>query len=318
MTPVPLELPLSAAEAVALGALIFEHTGSRRLTDDLRGRLAERAAGLRLESFVPYLGSLERDPVHERAFYLAADARQGAPLLLRIAAASAPASGLYPKSLLIARGRNLVVNASPFGPEDERNVRVFAEQVNRAFLPRPQGSQTAVLAAGGRPEAVLPGTFDAFRAVLKRTGRNMAALNAPYAAAQWAAIRAGWREGFTVETGAGPEAEYTKFRAELPRACEYYDAVRQVRRAFDFELVVDAAEAPRALEMFKTSGRLVRMVASEGLDPDVPRAYGAALTLTYKPGMTLPGGRVNLRVEFGPEDTRAAAEERIRAAAALY
>ncbi len=319
MTPVPLDLPLSASEAVDLGALIFEHAGNRRLTDDLRGRLAERTAGLRLESFISHLGSLERDPVHEQAFYLAVDAREGAPLLLRFAHASAPASGLYPKSLLIARSRNLVVNASPFGPEDERNVRLFAEQVNRAFLPRPQGSRAAVLAAGGRPREVLPGAFDAFRAVLKRTGRNVAAVNAPYAAALWAAIRAGWREGFNAETESEPLAVYSKFRAGLERAAELYDAVRQVRRAFDFELVVDASEAPRALEAFKASGRLVRMVACEGLDPEVLRPHGAALTLNYSLAMShIPPGRVNLRVPFGPEDTRVAAEERIRSAAALY
>src|ERR1051325_388686 len=113
MTPVPFDLPLRPSEAGALAALIFEHAERKPLKEDLRNRIAGRAAAVKFESLAPYLGSLERDPVHPSSYYVAVDA--ATPLLLHIAAASAPTGSLYPKALLIgrmrpSRGREIVIN----------------------------------------------------------------------------------------------------------------------------------------------------------------------------------------------------------------
>ena len=111
MTPVPLELPLRPAEAADLANLIFDHAEGKPLSDDVRNRLAARAAVLKFQTFSPFLGSLERDPVHHSVYYLAVDSATGegdgpaVPLLLHIARANAPTSSLYPKPLLIGRMR---------------------------------------------------------------------------------------------------------------------------------------------------------------------------------------------------------------------
>src|SRR5205807_8785224 len=64
MTPVPCDLPLRPSEASALAELIYEHAEGKRLTEDVRNRLAGRANQMKFESLTPYLGSLEKDPVH--------------------------------------------------------------------------------------------------------------------------------------------------------------------------------------------------------------------------------------------------------------
>jgi hypothetical protein len=237
VTPVPFDLPLRPSEAAELANLIFEHAERKTLTDHLRSRLAARAAVLKLETITPYFGSLERDPVHRSTYYLAIDGQQGQPLLMHIAPAGAPASAIFPKALLIGRmrrprGQEIIINCSPFGPRDRDNVLRYATVINQAFLPRPQGAQPAIAVGNRHPEISLPAAFDTFRSVLKRTGRNIASTvqlsatremttdeavaardgedpTAPghtrvsirhlYHAGLWAAIRAGWREGYTAE-----------------------------------------------------------------------------------------------------------------------
>lgn len=240
MTALPLELPLKATEASALAEAVFEHVENRKLTEELRGRLAARLAPLRLATIEPFAGSLQRDPIHSSACYMAVDALSGPaprPLLLRFASSTTPASGLFPESQLIVRARSrrgveIVVNAIPFASSDYENIRTFAEQVDRQFLPRPQGALPAVATGNRHPEISLPAAFEAFRTILKTTGVNLASTcqlsatremttdealaardgespTAPghtrvsirhlYHAGLWAAIRAGWREGYTAE-----------------------------------------------------------------------------------------------------------------------
>lgn len=261
MTPVPLNLPLRTGEAAALAGLVFEHAEGKLLSDELRARLAGRAETLHLESVRPAFGSLERDPVHKSVYHLALDtfesgAAGGRPLLLHIASALSPSSGLFPNSLLIGRmrldsGREVVVNASPFASTDQANIRTFAEEVNRTFLPRPQGAQPAIAVGNRHPEISLPAAFEAFRVILKNTGANMAStvqLSATremttdralaerdgddptaaghtrvsirhlYHAGLWAAIRAGWREGYNAEADHFIVAGNT--REEIDRSVE--------------------------------------------------------------------------------------------------
>jgi hypothetical protein len=205
LTPVPVELPLRPNEAAALADLVFQHLEGRPLNGETRARLAARIAALELESIRCYPASLVRDPVHRNVYYLPADGLSGpapVPLLLHITLASAPSSALFPKALLVGRmrpagGREVVVNAVPFGPADAAHLRAFAVQLDRAFLPRPQGAQPSLVAGGPEPAASLPLAFEGFRQVLKTVGVNCAAVAGPYEVCLWAAIRAGWREGYS-------------------------------------------------------------------------------------------------------------------------
>ncbi|MCS7314963.1 MAG: tagaturonate epimerase family protein [Bryobacteraceae bacterium] len=236
----PISLPVDAREAIALAELVLDHAEGRELNDELRARLAARLATLNLRSMEIFPASLVRDPIHRSAYYLAADGMAGPvpqSLLLRIAPASAPASGLFPQAQLIVRQRaatgiELLVDAIPFSTRDYEALRTFAEQVDDAFLPRPQGARAAIAAGNRHPEISLPAIFEAYRVILKTLGLNMAStpqLSATremtteqalaerdgedptaaghtrvsirhlYHAGLWAAIRAGWREGYSAE-----------------------------------------------------------------------------------------------------------------------
>lgn len=240
MTPVPIEQPLRPSEASALAELIFQVAEGKVLNEDLRNRLHSRIGNLNLESIVPYTGSLAKDPTHVSAYYIAVDGvhhGKTTPLLLYMAPAAAPISSLFPKPLLIGRmrpggGREIVVNAIPFDSSSHDHIRTFAEKVDRAFLPRPQGAHPAISAGNRHPEISLPATFEAFRTIYKTLGINLASTSqlsatremttdaalieregedplAPghtrgaiqhlYHAGLWAAIRAGWREGYNAE-----------------------------------------------------------------------------------------------------------------------
>jgi hypothetical protein len=188
----------------ALSALLFETLGDQELTDALRARVAQRAAGFGLRA-----QSIELDP-GSQTFYVVAD--DPAPQLLHITREK--------------------VEARPFASTDRGAIRWFAERVNRAFLPRPQGSQPAIAVGNRHPEVSLPAAFEAFRLIQQKTGVNMAStvqLSATremttddviaardgenptvaghtrvsirhlYHAGLWAAIRSGWRTGYNAE-----------------------------------------------------------------------------------------------------------------------
>jgi tagaturonate epimerase len=197
--------PQHAAE---LAALVIARAGERPLDDTLR---AELRALTPPEGLQPCFGSLERDPRDPSAFYLAVDAPE--PLLLRF-------------------GRQGIRESVPFGSTNREAVARFARDVNPAFLPRPQRDLPAIATGNRHPEISLPAAFGAFRAILDKSGRNLAStvqLSATremttddavaardgesptaaghtrvsirhlYHAGLWAAIRAGWREGYTAE-----------------------------------------------------------------------------------------------------------------------
>ncbi len=272
----PLTLPFKASEAAALAELVLEHADGRQLSDEVRNRLGGRIQALQLGTFAAHAASLEQDPIHPSTYYIAVDAASG-QWLLRLAQASSPSSGLFPKSILIGRmrpggGREIVVNAIPFSSHDHDSIRTFAEKVQPAFLPRPQGAQPAIAAGNRHPEISLPAMFQAFRSIFKSRGMNLAStvqlsatremtlasaiaardgenptaaghtrvsIDHLYHAGLWAAIRAGWREGYNAEadhfilTGDSPEqmessvamakeaieaaAGYTKFTTDTSR-----------------------------------------------------------------------------------------------------
>ena len=120
----------------------------------------------------------------------------------------------------------------PFASTDRENIAVFANKIDPAFLPRPQRALPAIASGNRHPEVSLPAVFDAFQEILRDTGRNLASTvqlsatremttdaeiaardgsnpTAPghtrvsikhlYHAGLWAAIRAGYRSGYTAE-----------------------------------------------------------------------------------------------------------------------
>jgi len=186
-----MDLPVRPDEAAELASVIFDAAERKPLTDEVRTRIAARAAGLRLETIKAYFGALNRDPVHHSTYYLAVDGRNGGHHLLHIAPATAPTSSIFHRPILIGRMRQFVINAIPFAAADRDAIDKFAGQIDKAFLPRPHGSQPAIVAPASAE------AFDAFRAILKETGRNAASVRGDYHQALWTAIRTGWRHGYS-------------------------------------------------------------------------------------------------------------------------
>ncbi|MCZ2150778.1 MAG: tagaturonate epimerase family protein [Bryobacterales bacterium] len=247
---IPFELPVSASEASALADLVFQMGDGRTLSGELRQRMGNRLAALGFETLVPYPGSLQRDPTHQSVYYIAADGRATSSprqLLLRIALATSPASGLFPESVLIGRmrpagGREIIVNGIPFSPSDTRHILTFAEQVDRAFLPRPQGAQSSITVGGSHPESKFPAAFTAFRDIHRKTGRNFASVAGPYETCLWAAIRAGWREGYNAEA---PAIDIAGAGEDETAAC--VEAIRdEIRRAPGYTRFTAALPPPGA------------------------------------------------------------------------
>ena len=217
MTPVPLELPVSAADAGRLAQIVFEQAEGRPLRDDVRNRVAARMP--RLDSIVPFTRSLAADPMHPSAYYIAVDGTLSGtltPLLLRIAAASTPVSAMFPNPLLIGRlrldnGPEIVINAIPFGPADHDRVRRYTEAVDPTVRPRALGARSPFAIAPHDPARVLPAVFAALRGAVR--GPIAIAPPAPTldtirdteTAALWSAIRAGWREGFALQVDASAD-----------------------------------------------------------------------------------------------------------------
>ena len=318
MTPIPLVLPLKANEAAALADLVYQQLEGNPLTADLRNRFAARLPQLALETFTPFPGSLARDPIHPSTYYIAIDTQSG-PMLLRIALASSPASGLFPGAMLIGRmrpggGREIVINAVPFNFSDHAAIRTFAEQVDPAFLPRSQGPQSAIIVEGADSAAA----FRAFRAILKSTGLNLAAIADNYDIALWSAIRAGWREGWNAQTSDPSASEYTKYSVEgsLVQLEEIYDRIHASKsgHVFDFEIAT-TGDIATALEWMKSRGKPVQFMkvninSALREQASVARQYNAILSFTEGQPEQIgiaTAGRFHYRMKGDEEAIRTAA-----------
>lgn len=286
MTPVPLDLPLRPPEAAELASLVFSLAERKPLNDEIRARIASRLAVARFVSLRPYPASLERDPVHHSTYYMAVDGQNGEPLLLHMAPAAAPTSSIFPRPLLIGRmrqpnGPEMVINAVPFGPADRESVERFATQIDDAFLPRSQGSRGAIVARAGTD------SFEGFRAALKRSRKNLAAIAAEpgespaafYYAGIWAAIRAGWREGYSAGIGIVLET------ADLDSLREIFqEAAPLTRVAIDASALV-GPDIERALEAAERAHELIRQARAAR---KIARAFDFELSLQNAARPTTP------------------------------
>jgi hypothetical protein len=272
-------LPLRASEAAALAEVLFQQLDKRGLSEEQRQRIAARTAAIKLETVRPYWGSLAQDPVHSSSYYLAVDGLAGGearPLLLRIALASSPASGLFPKALLIGRmrpggGREVVVSATAFGAGDAEAIQTFATQVDKDFLPRPQGSQSAITVDGANAEA----GFEAFRRLHRATGHNYASIRGDLAAGQWAAIRAGWRMGFL--DGGGGIVPGDDLLERLQQMKSGASAVQW--------LIVPVERAGELAPLARQYGTVLSFAGGELMSEETLRGIGAAT-----------GGKCNIQV----------------------
>ncbi len=163
------------------------------------------------------------------ALFLAIDDHES-PLLVQFGGA-APVSGLSePIHRFHLNGIDVFVY--PFASTDHRNIKAFAERIDREFLPRPQRAEPAIAAGNRHPEISLPAVFEAYREILEQRGLNVASTvqlsatremttddeiarrdgsnpTAPghtrvsirhlYHAGLWAAIRSGYRSGYNAE-----------------------------------------------------------------------------------------------------------------------
>lgn len=301
MNPVPLTLPVRAADAAALADLVLQVTGRGPLTDAARHQLAARLGSVSMASFTVRPWSLTADPSAPQTFYVAVDAKE--PWLLHIAPESSPASGLFPKPTLIGRlrtpfGAEVVVNAVPFGPANVDAIATYAERLDRGIQPRPQGNQALLLAAVQQPDAA----FVQFRAVLRKYGLNVAAFELEAGPElTWAAARNGWREGYSVlgvtrfaavdlaaALSARKESRLVDINLQLPgqgpsTAEEIRVALRRLR---DDDVAVQAVtvrlaatpgpEVREMQEMARQFGALIRIEGSPEHTDDWLAALGAA------------------------------------------
>lgn len=213
-------------EMNAIATLVIEAAGGRKIDDAVRADIGKRLAALAPAGVTCYANSLQRDPDDSSVLYLAVDAGSS-PLLLQMSPNGA-AYTRFARATPFAPGRFVI----PFGPSDQDSILCFATEVERAFLPRPQGALAAIATGNRHPEVSLPAAFQAFSDILRERSLNLAStvqLSATremttdaaiaardgqdplaaghtrvsirhlYHAGIWAAIRAGHRAGYTAE-----------------------------------------------------------------------------------------------------------------------
>jgi len=238
------------------------------------------------------------------------------PLLLMLCSGPVAASRRFANPVLdmhlhLPGGREVGVKGYSFTSHDHDAIGKFAREVAPVFLPRPQRALPAIAVGNRHPEISLPAAFAAFGTILEKSGVNWAStvqLSATremttedtlaarggedpvavghtrvsirhlYHAGLWAAIRAGWRSGYTAEAdhfivSGATEAEiarsvemvkeairhaagYTKFTTDTSRLFELESDLRHPQ-AWSFSQVEDrfsrifpAEEARWVLEEF--------------------------------------------------------------------
>lgn len=238
------------------------------------------------------------------------------PLLLYVAPASAAPPAGYEGVHELGRvrprgGREMAIHAIPFAPTDRANIAAFIRATGTLFAPRPQQNRPAIATGNRHPEISLPAAFQAFRDILGKRKLNIAStvqLSATremttgeaitardgedpvaightrvsirhlYHCGLWAAVRAGWREGYTAEadhvivTGADSDAlarslerakeaihhaaGYTKFTTDASRLFELEADLRHPRAWTPTEIedrfaqIFDAGEQAWILDEF--------------------------------------------------------------------
>ncbi|MGA2985458.1 MAG: tagaturonate epimerase family protein [Terriglobia bacterium] len=212
----------------------------------------------------------------------AIDGRAVQPLLLQLSFGIAAPAGRFAhpvrdETLPLAGGRKVGLKAYSFSSYDHDNIGLFAREVAPVFLPRPQRALPAIATGNRHPEISLPAAFAAFGTILEKCGVNWAStvqLSATremttgdaiaarsgddpvavghtrisirhlYHAGLWAAIRAGWRAGYTAEAdhfivSGSTEAEIARsvemVKEAIRHAAGYTKFTTDTSRMFELE-----------------------------------------------------------------------------------
>jgi len=210
------------------------------------------------------------------------DAGAAQPLLLQFSAADSTVPNRFGEpvwqgELPQAQGNPIAAKAYSFGSRDYDAISTFAEEVAPLFLPRPQRSLPAIAAGNRHPEISLPAVFSAYGTILERFGQSWAStvqLSATremtteeailarsgenpvavghtrvsirhlYHTGLWAAIRAGFRGGYTAEadhcivSGANDEevaASVEVVKEAIRRAAGYTKFTTDTSHLFELE-----------------------------------------------------------------------------------
>jgi hypothetical protein len=165
------------------------------------------------------------------------DANSVHPLLLMFCSGPVVVPGRFAEPSMalhthLPSGREVGLAGYSFSSYDHAAIATLAREIEPAFLPRPQRALPAIATGNRHPEISLPAAFAAFGTILDKFGVNWAStvqLSATremttddaiatrtgddpvavghtrvsirhlYHAGLWAAIRAGWRAGYTAE-----------------------------------------------------------------------------------------------------------------------
>jgi hypothetical protein len=189
-------------------------------------------------------------------------------------------------------GRQVALRGYAFSSYDHEAIERYAQEVAPAFLPRPQRALPAIATGNRHPEISLPAAFAAFATIQEKFGANWAStvqLSATremttddaiaartgddpvavghtrvsirhlYHAGLWAAIRAGWRAGYTAEAdhfivSGSTDAEIARsvemVKEAIRHAAGYTKFTTDTSRLFELEsdLRHPQAWAPSAVE----------------------------------------------------------------------
>lgn len=269
------------------------------------------------------------------------------PVLLRFAPQEREARERFrllspPVRLDLPQNRPAIVEAISFSSSDYANILEFVLQEGRCFLPRPQRRLPAIAAGNRHPEISLPAAFEAYGHILEERGVNMAStvqLSASremttdsallarsgedpvvpghtrvsirhlYHAGLWAAVRSGWREGYTAEadhiivSGASPEeiarsieeakeairhaAGYTKFTTDTSRLFELRADPRHPRAWSDPEVMSRFEEMFSAEERLWILSEFTRTFSVDGREYSLDRAMVVRLAVKFGPSLKL-------------------------------
>jgi hypothetical protein len=155
-------------ELIAIAKLVRETAAGSEIDGAARAGLRSRIADLAPAGLVCHPASLQQDPDNPSTRYLALDAG-GAPVLLQVNGNGSArtrfggATPFEPGSFVI-----------PFGAGDWANIDRFAAEIEPRFLPRPQGELPAIATGNRHPEVSLPAAFQAFTEILSERGLNLA------------------------------------------------------------------------------------------------------------------------------------------------
>jgi tagaturonate epimerase len=279
-------------QEMVLPSALTEYAGGP-LDDSVRAGLAPRLATAETPAVTWFAPSLTRAG---DALFIAFE-ESGVPLLLQYGGTAGYCGLSNPTEIAghgVSHGNKAYVY--PFASTDRENVAAFVERIDLAFLPRPQRDRPAIAVGNRHPEVSLPAVFDAFRDILRKKGLNLASTvqlsatremttddeiarrdgrnpTAPghtrvsirhlYYAGLWAAIRSGFRYGYTAEadhfivSGAN-DAEIAKsvewVKEAIRHAAGYTKFTTDTSRVFDLRADVrhpQPLSEPQIEELFQ-------------------------------------------------------------------